>query len=54
MDKTDLKPVHTEPRPGDILHSFGDISKASKKLGYKPKIQLQKGLSGLVKWYSKH
>ena len=36
MDKTDLKPVHKEPRPGDILHSFGDIRKASKKLGYKP------------------
>jgi nucleoside-diphosphate-sugar epimerase len=53
MGKTFLKPVHTEPRPGDIKHSYGDISKARRKLEYEPKVQLEKGLSELVKWYSK-
>ena len=53
MDKTSLKPVHAEPRPGDIKHSYGDISKARRNLEYKPKVQLEKGLSELVKWYSK-
>jgi nucleoside-diphosphate-sugar epimerase len=53
MDKTSLKPVHAEPRPGDIRHSYGDITKARKKLEYEPRVQLEKGLSELVKSYSK-
>ena len=53
MDKTDLKPVHAEPRPGDIKHSYGDINKAKRNLEYTPKVQLEEGLSELVKWYSK-
>jgi nucleoside-diphosphate-sugar epimerase len=53
MGKTSLKPVHAEPRPGDIKHSYGDITKATRNLGYKPKVQLEKGLSELVKSYSK-
>jgi nucleoside-diphosphate-sugar epimerase len=53
MDKTSLKPVHAEPRPGDIKHSYGDISKARRNLEYEPRVQLEKGLSELVKSYSK-
>ena len=53
MGKTDLKPVHVEQRPGDIMHSYGDASKAERKLGYKPRVQLEKGLSELIKWHSK-
>jgi len=53
MDKTSLKPVHAEPRPGDIKHSYGDITKARRNLQYAPKVQLEKGLSELIKWYSK-
>jgi nucleoside-diphosphate-sugar epimerase len=51
--KANLKAVHTEPRPGDIKHSYGDITKARRNLGYEPKVQLEKGLSELVKSYSK-
>jgi nucleoside-diphosphate-sugar epimerase len=53
MGKTDLTPVHSAPRLGDIMHSYGDISKASRKLEYKPRVQLKQGLSELIKWYSK-
>ena len=53
MGKTSLKPVHAEPRLGDITHSYGDITKARRNLEYEPKVQLEKGLSELVKWYSK-
>jgi len=53
MGKTSLKPVHTEPRPGDIKHSYGDITKAKKNLEYEPKVRLENGLSELVKAYSK-
>ena len=52
MDKTDLKPVHAEPRHGDIKHSYGDISKAQRNLEYAPKVQLEEGLNELIKWYS--
>jgi len=38
MDKTSLKPVHAEPRLGDIRHSYGDITKARKKLEYEPRV----------------
>lgn len=50
--KTSLKPVYANPRPGDIKHSFADIAKAKKLLGYSPKTSLQKGLTQLVKWYA--
>jgi UDP-N-acetylglucosamine 4-epimerase len=53
MGKSFLKPVHAEPRPGDIKHSYGDITKARRNLGYEPRIQLEKGLSELVKSYPK-
>jgi nucleoside-diphosphate-sugar epimerase len=53
MGKTSLKPVYAEPRLGDIKHSYGDITKARKTLEYEPKVRLEKGLSELVKSYSK-
>jgi len=53
MGKTSLKPVHAEPRAGDIKHSYGDITKARRNLGYAPKVPLEKGLSELVKSYSR-
>lgn len=52
MNKTTLKSLHKKPRPGDIKHSYADITKI-QSLGYKPNIQLEKGLNELVKWYSK-
>ena len=52
MGKPSLKPVYSELRPGDLRHSYADICKARKNLGYEPKIQLEKGLSELVNWYS--
>lgn len=48
------EPVYDEPRPGDIRHSYADISKARKSMEYKPKVQLENGLKELIKWYTKH
>lgn len=38
-----VKPIHEEPRQGDIKHSLADISKAGS-FGYKPKYSLERGL----------
>lgn len=44
----DLKPLFKRPRMGDIKHSYADISKAEKLLGFKPKISLIEGLGDLL------
>jgi len=41
---------HAPSRKGDILRSFGDISKAQRILGYKPKFTLVKGILKLMKY----
>ena len=45
--------VYEDPRPGDIMHSLADISKAKEKLGYKPRFDLTKGLEETLKWFQK-
>ena len=47
----ELEVVYENPRPGDILHSLADISKAKKELNFKPKFDLIKGLEETVKWF---
>ena len=46
--KENLKPVYEEPRESDIRHSYADIEKAKRFLGYEPKFSLEKGLKELV------
>lgn len=38
-----VKPAYREPRPGDIVHSLADISKA-EAFGYNPKYNMENGL----------
>jgi UDP-glucose 4-epimerase len=48
-----IKPKYTAPRSGDILHSLADISKAKRKLGYVPKIEIKEGLEETIIWFQK-
>ena len=50
MGKKNLKPVHQEPKEGDIRHSYGSIDKARTLLGYEPTFSLEKGLKELVNY----
>ncbi|TXT62378.1 MAG: UDP-N-acetylglucosamine 4-epimerase [Promethearchaeota archaeon] len=50
--KTTLNIKHTDPRPGDIVHSFADISKARDILGFNPQYSQEQGLKEYFKWYS--
>jgi UDP-glucose 4-epimerase len=52
-DKKNLKNVYADPRPTDIRHSYADISKAKKILGFNPRFSIKEGLIELVKWYTK-
>ena len=45
------KPVYQEPRPGDILHSVADISKA-KAFAYEPEYSLEAGLAETIRWFN--
>jgi len=47
----DVKPGYTEPRPGDVKHSFADIALIEKTLGFKPKIYFEEGLAKTIEWY---
>ncbi len=46
------EPEYHAPRTGDVVHSFADISKAKRVLGYAPSVSLQEGLSKTVVSYS--
>lgn len=45
-----LKPIHAEPRTGDILSSMANIDKAKRNLNYKPSIGLVQGLQKTIEW----
>ena len=44
----DLKILNLPIRQGDILHSYANISKAKKHLGYTPRFTLKEGLEALL------
>lgn len=47
-----IKPIYTDPRPGDVKHSLADISAANKLIGYEPVMTFKKGLERAINWYS--
>lgn len=40
--------LYDKPKPGDIKHSYADISKAKKLLEYRPTLSLRQGLHALL------
>jgi UDP-N-acetylglucosamine 4-epimerase len=46
------RPVHREPRRGDLPYSRADISKATRLLGYRPRYRIAQGLEKTVEWYA--
>ena len=48
---SDLAPIYAAERPGDILHSQADISKARALLGFEPAVDFGEGLRRTVDWY---
>ena len=50
LDKN-IKPVYTDPRPGDVKHSLADISLAQELIGFKPTVSFKQGLQKAIDWY---
>ncbi len=48
---TSIEPIHVDPRPGDIRHSFADIGRARSILRFDPQIRFRIGLETTVAWY---
>ncbi len=46
------KAGHGPTRPGDILHSQADITRAQQELGYAPTVGFHSGLERTVAWYA--
>jgi UDP-glucose 4-epimerase len=46
-----LPPIHEPERPGDVRHSFADISRAEQVLGYSPQVDLEDGLRLTIDWF---
>lgn len=51
--KSPVKPIHDEPRKGEIRDSLADISKAEEMLGYCPSVRFQEGLEKTIRFFQK-
>lgn len=49
--KNDVEVVHAAERTGDIRHSYADVSKAERLIGYRPRVDIFNGLSELVEYW---
>ena len=46
-----IDPRLTDPRPGDIRHSYADIGQVQCTIGYQPQVSFYDGLGRTVTWY---
>lgn len=49
--KGNIKPVHIEPRLGEVKRLIANATKAKNLLGWEPKYNLERGLEAFVQWY---
>src|SRR5438874_6404673 len=49
--RSDCQVLHDNPRPGDVLRLYADITKARRLLGFQPTVSLREGLGRLKAWY---
>jgi UDP-glucose 4-epimerase len=46
-----LEPVYEPPRPGEIKHSLAAIAQAEKELNYRPRFDLEKGVTETIRYF---
>lgn len=48
---SDVEAVHTDPRPGDVRHSWADITLSEQVLNYETRVPLDEGLRKAVDYF---
>lgn len=43
---------HAPARPGELLRSCLDVSKAARELGWRPRVSLAEGVTSTVRWFA--
>ena len=51
MGKKDIKPVHDDPRKGDVRDSQACLDKIGQALGWKPGVELKDGLERTIEYF---
>jgi UDP-glucose 4-epimerase len=51
VNRPDVRVIHDEPRPGDVLRLYAETTKGQEILGFKPQVSLHEGLVKLRHWY---
>ncbi|RZN44095.1 MAG: SDR family oxidoreductase [Methanophagales archaeon ANME-1-THS] len=51
MAGKNLEPVYEPERPGEIKHSLASIARAEKELNYRPRFDLEKGLTETIGYF---
>lgn len=49
-----FEPEFAPPRPGDILHSRGDVSRIAREIGFEPDISFARGMAATARWFQEH
>jgi nucleoside-diphosphate-sugar epimerase len=49
--RASVNAVYEDSRPGDVLHSLADISRARELLGFEPQVGLREGLRRTMDWW---
>jgi nucleoside-diphosphate-sugar epimerase len=52
IGKPELIAVHKAARVGDVPHSLADLTVAAEVLGYRPIVDVQRGLPATLDWYA--
>jgi UDP-glucose 4-epimerase len=52
LGRPDLMPIYRPHRAGDVKHSLADLSLTTARLGYRPVVGFQEGLTIALKWYA--
>ncbi|MFZ0391554.1 MAG: SDR family oxidoreductase [Calditrichia bacterium] len=47
----EIQPQYSDPRPGDVKHSFADIERIREHMGYEPAVLFEEGLRRTINWY---
>jgi nucleoside-diphosphate-sugar epimerase len=46
-----VEPRHADRRPGDVMHSYADVTKAANLFGFAPRVSFEEGLEQTVAWF---